>query len=152
MAYTSSAVAAAILRECRERGLADVSNLKLQKLLYYTEAWHLAFGGNQLFDDAIEAWVHGPVVPRVFREYRKYRWSAVEELAVAPVDDEDVRAHIRMVLDAYGNLGATDLERLTHSELPWREARRGLEPDEPSSRPVSRTTMAAFYGSLVGTE
>lgn len=141
-------IAATILNSCKDSGI-PVSNLKLQKLLYYCEAWHLALNDESLFDDTIEAWVHGPVVARVFHDYKHAGWSpiAVERAVVA--SDEDVVEHVNAVLDAYGECGATYLERLTHQEKPWREARGGLPPDAPSRNPISRKTMKEYYSSKI---
>ena len=73
-ASTADRVAARLVNFSHEHG-SPVSNLKLQKLLYYAQAWHLAFFGAPLFDEDFEAWVHGPVVPRVFRCYRSFQWA-----------------------------------------------------------------------------
>lgn len=56
----------------------DLTNLKLQKLLYYAQAWHLVFRQEPLFTDRIEAWRHGPVVPSVFRQYRHFEDRRIE--------------------------------------------------------------------------
>jgi uncharacterized phage-associated protein len=144
-----SQIASTILTICKDRGI-EVSNLKLQKLTYYAEAWYLAFEDSSLFDEVIEAWVHGPVVPQVFREYRGYRWSNIIAPIGAPSTDQAVIDHLNLVLDAYGKYTATELERLTHNEKPWIEARKGYPADEPSSVAISREVMREYYSSLVG--
>jgi len=122
-----------------------VSNLKLQKLLYYSQAWHLALFKQALFDEDIEAWVHGPVVPTVFRKYRDCRWS--------PIPDQGMNstppfiAHLEEVWRVYGNLRAFDLERLTHSEDPWKNARAGLPPDASSNKVITKPSMREYYSS-----
>jgi len=142
-------VAAALLQECKKRGIA-VSNLKLQKLLYYSEAWSLVLRGESFFSDPIEAWVHGPVVADVFHLYRDSRWSPIPEAKTAAAEDEEALSHIGAVIDAYGTLSASDLERLTHSEDPWMHARQELDPDVPSRNPIDRDAMKAFYSSRIG--
>jgi uncharacterized phage-associated protein len=142
--YSAGEIAATILIECYKRGI-EVSNLKLQKLLYYAEAWNLALGKGSLFTETLEAWVHGPVTPGVFRSYKDFRWSPITNPRTEGISDESIVEHINTILDAYGSFHATELERLTHNEKPWLEAREGLEPDEPSTRPISRETMAGFY-------
>ena len=149
METTAREIAATLIERCKTRGITDVSNLKLQKLLYYVQAWNLAFTEEPLFPDACEAWVHGPVVARVFGEYKPNRWAAISDPVGAAVGDPRINAHIDNVLDAYGDLGAAQLERLTHQELPWMEARAGLAPDEPSRNPISMNTMKDFYSSLI---
>jgi uncharacterized phage-associated protein len=146
---TATAIAAAILEECKKRGIA-VSNLKLQKLLYYCEAWSLALHGESFFTDPIEAWVHGPVVGDVFHLYKDSRWSPIGEAKTAAAQDEEALNHIREVINAYGALSASDLERLTHSEDPWIAARQGLDPDVPSRHQIGRDAMQAFYTSRLG--
>jgi uncharacterized phage-associated protein len=142
-------IAAALLQECKKRGIA-VSNLKLQKLLYYSEAWSLALRGESFFSDPIEAWVHGPVVADVFHLYKDSRWSPIAEVKTAAALDDEALSHIGAVIDAYGTLSAADLERLTHSEDPWMHARQGLVPDMPSRNPIGRDAIEAFYSSRIG--
>ena len=149
MPSTAAEIAATILNECKERNI-EVSNLKLQKLLYYSEAWSLALTNGSLFPEAIEAWVHGPVVNSVFHLYKDYRWAPISEAKTAATTDEDVLSHICSVLDAYGKFPAFQLERLTHSEKPWIDARNGLQPDVPSRQPISRETMRTFYSKQLG--
>jgi uncharacterized phage-associated protein len=145
---TASEVAATILTECWRRKIC-VSNLKLQKLLYYCEAWWLAFYGKSLFNEPIEAWVHGPVVPCVFREYKDYKWSSIGAAKAPASTDKEVLEHVNAVLDAYGDFEASALTRLTHGERPWMEARSGLEPDMPSNRAISRATMTKYFASKI---
>ena len=127
---------------------SGISNLKLQKLLYYSQAWMLAIYGKPLFDDRIEAWVHGPVVPSVFRKYRDFKWSPLTtevKVEVSPL----VSKHVDEVLKAYGHLQASALERLTHSEDPWKEARAGLAPDMSSTKEITQASMEKYYSARV---
>ena len=145
---TAKDVASALLCVCAEKGISDISNLKLQKLVYYAQAWNLAFQGRGLFADNLEAWVHGPVVASLFGAYKHYRWMPITERsqssAIGLFGD-----HLREVVGAYGHLTANELERLTHSEEPWVEARAGLSPDQPSRAIISTATMKRFYSSKV---
>ena len=147
MAYRAQEVAETIIELSRKRAISDLTNLKLQKLLYYSQAWHLALFDAALFSEDIEAWIHGPVVPRVFGTFKEYRWNVIDR-PVNPLMDEAVVRHVNEVLVAYGKFGATDLERLTHSEQPWIYARRGIAPDEPSRNVISTNHMKSFYRSL----
>ena len=124
----------------------EISNLKLQKLLYYAQAWHLALYGSPLFADSIEAWVHGPVVPSVFREYKKYTWNPISEKIDAKTP-ETMKFHLGEVVRIYGDLDAVTLERRTHRESPWKEARGTLAPDEPSNRVITQESMKNFYSA-----
>ena len=142
-------IAATIIERCRERGIADVSNLKLQKLLYYAQAWYLVFAGDPLFPETCEAWVHGPVVARVFGDYKSNRWAAISAPVGTASQDAEIVSHIDEVLGVYGEFTPAQLGRLTHQERPWIEARAGLAPDEPSRNVISMKSMKEFYSSLV---
>ena len=121
-----------------------LTNLKLQKLVYYCQAWHLALRGGELFPDNIEAWVHGPVVRGVFAYYKQCNG------AIEPIQCDAADAHLQEVFQAYGSFDGLQLERMTHSELPWMEARAGLAPDAPSRNIISVATMRDFYRKLNG--
>ena len=101
-----------------------------------------------MFDDNIEAWIHGPVVSHIFGEFKINRWNPITVKGCKAADD-DLTEFLGQVISAYGKFTATQLEQLTHQELPWIEARAGLPPDEPSRNVISTETMKTFYSSLV---
>jgi uncharacterized phage-associated protein len=149
MTPTASNVAKFILMRF-QANRSSLINLKLQKLLYYSQAWHLAFTGEALFHDRIEAWIHGPVVPTVFGEYKQFGWSPISIADGGTLHaDGELVAHVDNVLRAYGSMNAWQLERLSHSESPWREARGGLPPDAPSKNVITEESMRAFYSRMV---
>ncbi len=115
--------------------------------MYYATAWHLALYDAPLFDDKIEAWVHGPVVRGVFREYKPYGWNPLSVESVNHIFFEEVNGHLKEVIRVYGKFDAVDLERMTHREDPWRDARGNLAPDEPSNRVITHEAMKKFYGA-----
>lgn len=125
----------------------EISNLKLQKLLYYAQAWHLALYDVPLFDDKIEAWVHGPVVRSVFREYKAFGWNPLSVHGPKPNFSEEVNRHLDEVARVYGKFDAVDLERMTHREDPWLDARGNLAPDAPSRNVISYSAMKRYYGA-----
>ncbi|MFD2419431.1 Panacea domain-containing protein [Amycolatopsis pigmentata] len=67
--YNASTVAKWFVAWAEADDEATLSNLKLQKLLYYAQGHYLALTGRPLFDDEIQAWSHGPVVPAVYRQW-----------------------------------------------------------------------------------
>ncbi|SNQ47092.1 Prophage ps3 protein 01 [Frankia canadensis] len=124
--------------------------MKLQKLVYYSQAWHLVWDDDVLFPEPIEAWANGPVVPALYAQHRgrytveaPWRWGSGDALTDAQ------RESIDEVLNAYGSFTAQQLSVLSHSERPWQEARRGLQPLERGSEVIEPTTMADYYGSLL---
>lgn len=142
---TADRVAEAIVNLSHDRN-DPISNLKLQKLLYYCQAWYLAIFKKPLFDEEVEAWVHGPVVPRVFNRYRVCRWSPIPRGDTVGVPQQVV-GHLFKIWEVYGKFSAYDLERITHSEQPWQMARRGLLPDESSHNVITQDSMMSYYSS-----
>jgi uncharacterized phage-associated protein len=142
---TANYIAACIINLSYEKE-SPVSNLKLQKLLYYAQAWHLAIFKQPLFNDEIEAWVHGPVVPGVFRSYRDNRWAPIPNVENSDIP-ESIRAHLEEVWRVYGNLEGNDLERITHSEGPWLSARGGIAPDVSSHAVIMKDWMREYYSA-----
>ncbi|MEM1170230.1 MAG: type II toxin-antitoxin system antitoxin SocA domain-containing protein [Cyanobacteria bacterium P01_H01_bin.35] len=136
---------------CVDREAGDtISPLKLQKLVYYAQAWSLVFRNKPLFFQDIEAWVSGPIICDVWDEYKPYHYRDIpppEELEIKFAKDE-VEV-LEEVWDAYGELSARHLKELTHSETPWLNARKDLEPAQPSNNVISHSEMKAFYSLLV---
>lgn len=125
-----------------------ITNKKLQKLLYYAQAWSLVFNGKKIFDAPIEAWVHGPAVQEVYSAYKEFGFGNITT-SINARDLEILTADEKKVLDdvwkAYGKFDANYLEILTHSEAPWQEARAGIAADEACSNEISPESMKAYY-------
>ena len=113
-----------VLSYCKDNGVNDCSNKKLQKLLYYIQAWSLAFNNTPVFDDQIEAWLHGPVIPQVYHKYKEYGFLSIDFLEDVYVEFLDKKL-IDDILSKYAIYDADFLEMRTHIESPWREARQG---------------------------
>lgn len=131
----------------REAG-ESITHLKLQKLLYYAQAWHLVFYDRPLFKNSIQAWTHGPVVPDVYYEYSDYGWSAIEAPEEVPRFDGKTEHLLREILRVYGRFDAKYLEELTHQELPWRETRGDLPLEARCTKEISHETMKNFYKAM----
>ncbi|SDO37837.1 Panacea domain-containing protein [Geodermatophilus sp. DSM 45219] len=125
--------------------LGPMESWKVQKLTYYTQAWALAWEGQPVFDDRIEAWTNGPVTPSIWNAHRKQRW--VTRLPGAHPDrltPEQVDV-VEAVLDFYGSCDGDTLSKMTHDEGPWQEARRGLSEGAWSDAEISQRSMRGFY-------
>jgi len=116
---SASQVAQLILALADEEEL--ISNLKLQKLLYYAQGFFLAIHRAPLFPEPIKAWEHGPVVPAVWQEYRDFGANAIP-----PHGDIDLGAFadreadvVKEVYAVYGQFSAWKLRNMTHDEAPW---------------------------------
>lgn len=128
--------------------LGPLSAMKLQKLVYYSQAWHLVWDDVPLFDERIEAWANGPVVRELYRKHRleftisTWPWGKPERLSASE------RGTVEAVLGTYGELTARQLSHLTHAEAPWRQARGELPPTAPSQEEITPASMQEFYGAL----
>ncbi|MFH1745022.1 MAG: type II toxin-antitoxin system antitoxin SocA domain-containing protein [bacterium] len=126
----------------------DFTNKKLQKLLYYSQAWNLVINNKKLFDDKIEAWIHGPSVPIVYLEFKKFGYNEIKQ-DVKESDFPDISTEEKNVLDSiwnvYGKYDANYLEALSHSEEPWQKTRAGLMSYESSSAEITIEEMKSYY-------
>jgi uncharacterized phage-associated protein len=121
--------------------LPAYDSMKLQKLVYYAQAWHLAWTGRPMFAEEFEAWQNGPVSRDVYREHK---YNELPRVGVDDLDD-DVRDTIAAVIEFYGSKDYGELIDLTHRDAPWLEARGNLPPNVPSRRIVKQSTMLDFY-------
>lgn len=121
-----------------------ISNPKLQKLVYYAQGFCLALYDRPLFPESLEAWIHGPVVPELYRTYQDY--------AVHPIprpNDLDFSRYenwVKELLDevyaVYGQFSAWKLRNMTQEEPPWKNAvsDRGV---------IDRQAMKEYFGTLL---
>lgn len=128
-----------------------ISAMKLQKLIYYSQAWSLVWDDNKLFDEQIEAWASGPVVRSLYEAHRGRfivnthdfkKYASGEKLSDTQIET------VNTVLESYSDKSAQWLSDQTHSEKPWLFARDGLSEGERSSKVISLDSMAEYYGSL----
>lgn len=122
--------------------------MKLQKLIYYAQAWSLVWDERPLFGERIEAWANGPVCPDLYFAHQGEFTVSKERKGNAKALTKDQRETVDAVLKHYGKKGAHWLSDLTHREDPWRDARRGLPEGTRSNRVISHASMAEFYGNL----
>lgn len=138
-------VASYILKKC-----GPMSHMKLQKLVYYAQAWSLVWDEKPLFKARIEAWANGPVVPQLFRELRQRFNVSFKDIPSGNADalGGEEKKTVDSVLKFYGCKNPQWLSDLTHMEAPWVNARRGLKPGERGESEISHADMAWYYGSL----
>ncbi len=121
------------------------SNKKIQKLVYYAQAWYLALYNVPLFEDPIEAWIFGPVIPDLYRRFKPNSWNPITDKISKPDLTKEVTDHLVEVYSIYGKYDAWQLERITHMEEPWKKARRGLPPDVSSEEEILQKDMLEYY-------
>ena len=120
-------VANYFLSLCDEDAGDLISNLKLQKLVYYAQGFHLAISGEPLFDEKIMAWEHGPVIPQLYHKYKEYKACAIPpdenfDISTIPPSSRELLDEVYSVL---GQFSAWKLRNMTHEEPPWKEAYEG---------------------------
>jgi uncharacterized phage-associated protein len=123
--------------------------MKLQKLCYYSQAWHLVWEEQPLFAARIEAWANGPIVPELYARHRGRFEVDLNLLNDSDPDalDKSETGSIDAVLDSYADLSAHQLSELTHSEDPWLKAREraGLTGLERGRSEITHNDMFEFY-------
>ena len=127
----------------------SMTHKKLQKLCYYVQGWHMALLGEPLFEEDIEAWVHGPVCPPLYHDYIEYGWDEIpSEKEMSNHIKGDSLEVIKEVLRVYNEFSGDELEALSHQEKPWKEAREGLDPLEPSNNTIDLGIMREYFLEL----
>lgn len=136
-------VAAYIMSKCK-----PMTAMKLQKLVYYSQAWSLVWDEKPLFTEEIEAWANGPIVPDLYQlhkgmfELSSWSYGSVDKLGKKEIETIDA------VLKFYGDKTGQYLSELTHNESPWKLARTGLIAGQRSNVVITHSAMHEYYGSL----
>ena len=120
----------------------DMTNMKLQKLLYYVQGTYLAFYGKKLFEQPIVKWQYGPVVPDVYHQYKEYgnQIISVNEVDMNLLNENQLRV-LNMVYDFFGQFSAIKLMNLTHNEAPWNSVEMGQE--------IPTNLIADYFNTIV---
>lgn len=142
MAYSAYAVANAFIQRAIDGHLSGLSPMKLQKLLFYAQSWHLKLAERQpLFDDFFARWKFGPVIPSLYHEFKDFGARPITRLAttlnldggafelhapVVPESDKNTWALVDRIIDVYGIFSGTELSNMTHREgTAWYETGKG---------------------------
>jgi uncharacterized phage-associated protein len=143
MTVSAHDVAKYISQKC-----GTMTAMKLQKLLYYCQAWSLVWDETPLFSEKIEAWANGPVVAALYPYHRGHfeveSWTRGDTQKLSPEQINTVDS----VLKYYGDQTAQWLSELSHQEAPWKDAREGIAAGERGDKEITHAAMAEYYGSL----
>jgi uncharacterized phage-associated protein len=140
---TANDVAAYILSKQQ-----NCDTMKLQKLLYYSQGWSLAWDGVPLFDDPIQAWANGPVTYSVFDNHRGRFLVSAWPQGNPDALNGDQRETVNAVLGFYGKFNGQQLSDMTHEERPWTEARGDLPVGARSNNQIDLDVMQDFFSAL----
>ncbi len=143
--------------------LEEVTPLMLQKLLYFIQGVYSALYGRPIFEEDCRAWVHGPVYPEVYELFRDFKYNPIDDarfaLFVGAADTltQEEKNVVDLVVNTFGMYGGKVLERITHNEDPWKEARKGYGDSIPSSELLPKERIMKYYVAInrkygIGTE
>ena len=125
-----------------------IGNLKMQKLCYLAQGWSLALRGRALFDDVIEAWALGPLVPALYRRYRRHRWHAIPFILRTDPFKELSAEELQLldwVWEAYGYRSARKLMDLVHEQDPWKDVYGDTEFPDPCYKEIPLKSIKAYF-------
>lgn len=124
-----------------------ITNLKMQKLLYYAQAWHLVYFNEPLFKETVEAWGWGPVIPEAYQEFKKFGYNPIQYEGNGKEEQKFSKKQLGFLHSLYDNFinySAHELVNITHNESPWKDAFA-----KGSSTEISHTSMKDFYSKLL---
>ena len=122
-----------------------LTDKQIQKLTYYAYAWYYTKYQTRLFDESPQAWIHGPVFMSLYKTLENDELIYANTVCIK--ENENVSALLEIIYRVYGKLSGTQLERLTHSEEPWKKARRGFNPTDKSREKIKDEDILAYYGA-----
>lgn len=126
----------------------EITPLALQKILYYAQGFYKAFFGKFLFEDDCQAWVHGPVYVNIYEKYKEFKSGNI--LVDIDYDIEDIivdekREILDVIIKYFGYYNGKALEKMSHYETPWINARKGLLPSENSNNIISKEDIKEYF-------
>lgn len=127
----------------------EMSTWKLQKLVYYSQAWALVWDDKPLFEQDFQAWINGPVCRDFYEKHKgKFSINKSDLIGNSKGLNDRQKDTINSVLEYYGNRSARWLSSLAHLEDPWKKARKGMNPRERGNSVISLESMAEYYSSI----
>ena len=137
--YRALDIAKYIINHEHEEG-REISNLRLQKLLYFIQAKFIVETGKPCFSDPIEAWDFGPVVTSVYHEYKLFGSFDIASTDTAVSIDEESASRIKNMLDFCSHYPTYQLVEITHNQTPWKRAR-----ENPFSHVITLDSMEQYF-------
>lgn len=128
--------------------MGPLTTIKLQKLVYYCQAWSLVWDDAPLFEDEIQAWANGPVVPDLFFAHQgKFSVDSIPEGDSSKLNAAQ-RETVNAIIRDYGKKNSQWLVELTHMEDPWKNARGACKAGARCTREITLASMADYYSGL----
>lgn len=131
--------------------IGEVTPLALEKLLYFSNGVNYALNGKRLIPEESQAWAHGPVYPQMYNRYRKYGYKPIDDginsthgCLTSKLTCNELKA-IDLVINTFGLYSPKTLERISHSQKPWKEKRIGYKDEEAGREVIDERSIKAFY-------
>lgn len=134
--------------------LEEVTPLMLQKLLYFVQGIYSARHGEPIFTEDCEAWIHGPVYSEVYTLFKDFKYNPIEDARFSILKKTDStltdneKEVIGQVVNTFGIYGAKALEKITHNEEPWKNARKGYGDHIPSNELITKESIRLYYETV----
>lgn len=131
-----------------------LTHMRLQKLLYYAQGWSLATRDQALFEEAIEAWAHGPVVRKVYPVFASYGNTPIDPVEIPPADEVSLEeaTYLISLWESYKPYSASSLREMTHREPPWRNARGTCGPADKCDTEITKEAMREYFSGLASSQ
>ena len=135
---------------------SELTPKKIQKLVYYAYSWFIALNNqsenqidNVLFEEIPEAWIHGPVFPTLYKEFKSYNWNKVPKNEKEMIfENDDLMSFLNDIWAKFGIYSADELEYMTHQETPWLNARKNTVSHGKSNQKILLKDIFNYYNAL----
>lgn len=121
----------------------DITNMKIQKLLYYVQGTHLVLEEKRMFEQDLVKWQYGPVVPDVYHDLKDYGSNVIvldEPISLEHLTEDELKT-LTVVYEYFGQFSAIRLMNLTHNEIPWNSVEMG--------NVIPEAVMSEFFNTIV---
>jgi len=138
------------------RKAEEVTPLALQKMLYYIQGIYMVQYGKELFSEECEAWAHGPVYKEVYEVFKTFKYNPIDDTRFAMFQNrfhelsDDERKVIDLVVESFGMYSGKTLEKITHTEAPWKDARVHCLPGDASDSKISKEAIKSYFKKVAG--
>ena len=137
--------------------MKEITPLALQKILYFIQGIYMVMFGEPLYKEDCMAWIHGPVYEDVYNLFKDFKYNPIEDNRFAIFKDrfeelnECEKRVIDLIINTFGKYSGKVLEDITHEESPWKDARVGYEPSEPSREVICKDEIRKYFIHVANT-
>ncbi len=148
--YDAITIAKYLIKKAKEDKVKDLTNLKLQKILYYAQGWYLANKNKKLFSDQIHAWKLGPVIRSVYDAFSNNGNRPIE-MKIEDADISEINDDTKKFLDelwkVHKNISGASLVTYTHQERPWKEVWNNRNDKDFEDDVISADSIKEYFES-----